>query len=401
MKRVALALLALMLLVGLTAVGQAKLTIWADDVGTPVFREIAAGFTAATGVEIEVVEIAFSDLRGQFITAAPTGEGPDILVGNHDWTGELVVNGLLEPIDLGLRAAEFNAVGLEGFSYGGNLYGIPYGVENVALLYNKDLVPTPPTTWDELLTIAADLTDVESGVYGYIVQNPDPFHWFPMLSAGGGYIFGTDENGGLDPCDVGLATPGAVNGAIIFDQMIEDGLLANGADWDTMTGVMFSGNGGMVISGPWLIGGLRDAGINYGVAPIPSIPNGDGTYGTPKPFASVRGVMLSSFSENKTIAKDFLFNYIATEQVALELFAKDPRPPAYLSAFDKVSDDPDIAAFGQQGQNAIPMPNIAEMSSVWGAWSDAQALIGNQEADPIQALQAAVQQILDAIGCEE
>jgi len=389
-----------MLLAGLTAVGQAKLTIWADDVGTPVFREIAAGFTAATGVEIEVVEIAFSDIRGQFITAAPTGEGPDILVGAHDWTGELVVNGLLEPLDLGLRAAEFNSVGLEGFSYGGLLYGIPYGVENVALLYNKDLVPVPPTTWDELLDIARNLTDAESGIYGYVVQNPDPFHWFPMLSACGGYIFGKNEDGGLNPCDVGLDVPGAINGATIFDQMIVDGLLANGVDWDTMTGIMFSGNGGMVISGPWLISGLRNAGIDYGVAPIPTIPCGDGTYGVPKPFASIRGVMLSSFSANKTIAKDFLFNYIATEQVALELFSKDPRPPAMLSAFDKVSDDPDIAAFGQQGQNAIPMPNIAEMSSVWGAWSDAQALIGSQGAEPLEALQAAVSQILAAIGCE-
>ena len=400
MKRIATVLLGLMLLAGLTAAAQPKLTIWADDVGTPVFREIAAGFTAATGVEIEVVEIAFSDIRGQFITAAPTGEGPDLLVGAHDWTGELVTNGLLEPLDLGLRAHEFNAVGLEGFSYGGMLYGVPYGVENVALLYNKDLVPTPPATWSELMTIAEALTDPETGVYGYIVQNPDPFHWFPMLSACGGYIFGVGADGGLDPCNVGLDHPGAIHGADLFDQMIEDGLLPNGADWDTMTGVMFSGNGGMVISGPWLIGGLKTAGINYGVAPIPTIECEDGSVGVPKPFAAIRGVMLNSFSENKTIAKDFLYNYIATLPTALELFERDPRPPAFLAAFEQVKSDPDVAAFGQQGQNAIPMPNIAEMSSVWSAWSDAQALIGNQEAEAAEALTAAVAQILEAIGCE-
>jgi maltose-binding protein MalE len=400
MKRISIALLGLLLLAGLTAAAQVKLTIWADDVGTPVFREIAVGFTEATGVEIEVVEIAFSDIRGQFITAAPTGEGPDILVGAHDWTGELVVNGLLEPMDLGDRAAEFNPVGLEGFSYGGSVYGVPYGVENVALLYNKDLVPTPPATWGELMQIARDLTDVEAGVYGYVVQNPDPFHWFPMLSACGGYIFGTTEEGGLNPCDVGLNDPGAVFGAILYDEMIEEGILANGVDWDTMNGVMFSGNGGMVISGPWLIGGLKNAGINYGVAPIPTFECNDGTTGVAKPFASVRGVMLSSFSENKTVALDFLLSYFATEETALELFARDPRPPAMLSAFEQVKSDPDIAAFGEQGQNAIPMPNIAEMSSVWGAWSDAQALIGNQEADPVQALIEATNQILEAIGCE-
>jgi maltose-binding protein MalE len=400
MKRITIALLGLLLLAGLTAVAQPKLTIWADDVGTPVFRSVAAGFTAVTGVEVEVVEIAFSDIRGQFITAAPTGEGPDILVGAHDWVGELVVNGLIDPVSLGERVNAFNPTAIDGFSYGGLLYGVPYGVENVALLYNKDLVPTPPATWDELMQIARDITDVEAGVYGYIVQNPDPFHWFPMLSACGGYIFGKNEDGGLNPCDVGLNDPGAVFGAILFDEMIEEGILANGADWDTMTGVMFSGNGGMVISGPWLIGGLRDAGINYGVAPIPSFNCDDGTLGIAKPFASVRGVMMSSFSENKTLAGEFLLKYIATKDTALELFARDPRPPALLAAFDEVKSDPDVAMFGQVGQNAIPMPNIAEMSSVWSAWYDAQALIGNQETDPVQALIEATNQILEAIGCE-
>ncbi|UCF10571.1 MAG: maltose ABC transporter substrate-binding protein [Candidatus Bipolaricaulota bacterium] len=400
MKRITIALLGLLLLAGLTAVAQPKLTIWADDVGTPVFRDIAAGFTAVTGVEVEVVEIAFSDIRGQFNTAAPTGEGPDLLVGAHDWVGELVVNGLLDPIDLSARIDEFNPVAIDGFSYGGLLYGVPYGVENVALLYNKDLVPTPPATWDELMQIARDITDVEAGVYGYIVQNPDPFHWFPMLSACGGYIFGKNEDGSLNPCDVGLNDPGAVFGAILFDEMIEEGILANGVDWDTMTGVMFSGNGGMVISGPWLIGSLRDAGINYGVAPIPSFSCDDGTVGIARPFAGVRGVMLNSFSKNKTIATEFLLKYIATEETALELFALDPRPPALLSAFDQVKSDPDVATFGEVGQNAIPMPNIAEMSSVWGAWSDAQALIGNQETDPVMALIQATNQILEAIGCE-
>ena len=400
MKRITIALLGLLLLAGLTAAAQPKLTIWADDVGTPVFRDIAAGFTAATGVEVEVVEIAFSDIRGQFITAAPTGEGPDLLVGAHDWTGELVVNGLLDPIALGDRVGEFNSVGIEGFSYGGLLYGVPYGVENVALLYNKDLVPTPPTTWEELMRVASAITDPEAGIYGYVVQNPDPFHWFPMISACGGYIFGKNDDGSLNPCDVGLKHPGAVFGGILFDEMIEEGILANGVDWDTMTGLMFSGNGGMVISGPWLIGGLKNAGINYGVAQIPTFACNDGTTGVAKPFAGVRGVMLSSFSKNKTIAAEFLLNYIATKETALDLFARDPRPPALLAAFDEVKSDPDVAAFGQQGQNAIPMPNIAEMSSVWGAWSDAQALIGNQETDPVQALIEATNQILEAIGCE-
>jgi len=274
MRKFLVVLLGLVLLTGVFAIPQAqqaKLLIWADDTRAPVLRDVGADYTAATGVEVEVVEIAFGDLRGQFTTAAPTGKGPDILIGAHDWIGELVADGLLEPIDLGDKAGGFNPVALEGFSYGGKLYGLPYGTENVALIYNKDLVPEPPKTWCELLEIARDLTDPEIPQYGFIVQNPDPYHWFPMLSAAGGYIFGKNPDGSLNYCDIGLANEGAIYGATIFDKMVEEGLLPAGVDWDTMTGLFFGGKAGMVISGPWLLGGAKEAGINYGVAPIPSL----------------------------------------------------------------------------------------------------------------------------------
>jgi maltose/maltodextrin transport system substrate-binding protein len=424
MKKLLMVLLGLVLLVGVFALPeQTKLVIWADDTRAPVLRDVGADFTAKTGINVEVVEIAFSDLRGQFINAAPTGQGPDILIGAHDWTGELAANGLLEPFDptLGGKAGEFNPVGLEGFSYGGKLYGMPYGTENIALLYNKDLVPTPPKTWCELLEIARALTDPAAGRYGYIVQNPDPYHWFPMLSAAGGYIFGKNPDGSLNYCDIGLANEGAIYGATVFDKMIEEGLLPAGVNWDTMTALWTGGNAGMVISGPWLLGMTKAAGINYGVAPIPDMcccacicaydlpcPPGPACpcapilpVWPPKPFAGVQGFMVSAFSTNKTLAFDFLINYIATKETMLALYRRDPRPPAYLPALNdpEVQGNPDIAAFGEQAKLAIPMPNIPQMASVWSAWYDAQALIANQQADPAPALQEAVTKIKAALNC--
>ncbi|MGQ9601691.1 MAG: sugar ABC transporter substrate-binding protein [Candidatus Bipolaricaulia bacterium] len=416
MRKFVVLLLGLVLLAGVFAVPQqAQLVIWADDTRAPVLRDVGAAYTAATGVTVEVVEIAFGDLRGQFITAAPTGQGPDILIGAHDWVGELAANGLIEPFDpaLGGKANDFNPVGLEAFSYGGKLYGLPYGTENVALIYNKALVPNPPKTWCELLQIARGLTDPAAGRYGYIVQNPDPYHWFPMLSAAGGYIFGKNPDGSLNYCDIGLANDGAIYGATIFDKMIEEGLLPAGVNWDTMTGLFFGGNAGMVISGPWLLGGAKRAGINYGVAPIPDLcccvctcvynlpcPVCPPCF-PPKPFAGVQGFMVSAFSGNKTIAFDFLLKYIVTKETMLALYRRDPRPPAYLPALNdpEVQGNPDIAAFGEQAKLATPMPNIPQMSSVWSAWSDAQALIANQQAEPEAALQEAVTKIKAALGC--
>ncbi len=389
-------------MVGLAAFAQApKLVIWADDTRAPVLRDLAVTFKAQTGVAIEVMEIAFDQLRGQFITAAPTGQGPDILVGAHDWVGELAANGLLEPVNFGPKLAEFSAVAVQAFSYGGKNYGVPQGTENIAIIYNKKLVPQPPRTWDELLVLARQITDPTKPMYALVFQNgPDPYHWFPMLSACGGYVFGTNRDGSLNPCDVGLASAGAIHGAKLFADMIAEGLLPAGVGWDTMRALFFGGNAAMVISGPWLVADTKAAGIDYGIAPIPAITCPNGALGTPRPFIGVQGFMVNSFSKNKVLAFDFLLNYIATTDTMLALYNRNPRPPAHLPTFALVASDPDIAAFGTQGAFGIPMPNIPEMASVWGAWADAQSLIANGQATPEEALKEAVAKIKAALKCK-
>ena len=69
-------LVGLFLVAGLAfAATPGKILIWADDTRAPVFREIGKAYTEKTGIPIEVVEIGFGQIRDQFVTAAPTGEG--------------------------------------------------------------------------------------------------------------------------------------------------------------------------------------------------------------------------------------------------------------------------------------------------------------------------------------
>ncbi|MGB9861003.1 MAG: hypothetical protein ACPLRP_01590, partial [Candidatus Bipolaricaulaceae bacterium] len=54
-----------LLVLGVTAFAAApgKILIWADDTRAPVFREIGAEYTKATGIPVEVVEIPFGNIR--------------------------------------------------------------------------------------------------------------------------------------------------------------------------------------------------------------------------------------------------------------------------------------------------------------------------------------------------
>ncbi|MFS8524930.1 MAG: maltose ABC transporter substrate-binding protein [Limnochordales bacterium] len=369
-----------------------ELLIWADDTRAPVMEDLGRQFEAEFGVPVKVTELGFGDIRSQLAVAGPAGEGPDIIVGAHDWLGELIVNGLIEPIDLGDLAGDFEQVTLDAFTWGDQLYGVPIAFESIGLIYNKALVPTPPATWDELLDMAAALTDREQGYYGFLMQMPDPYHTFPLFSATGGYVFGTNPDGTLNPLDVGLNNEGSVRGLEVFDHLIESGLLPVGTDYNTMTSLFNQGRVGMIISGPWALGDAAAAGIDFGFTRIPTIDGGQ-----PAPFVGVQGFMVSAFSENKILAEVFLKEFVVNTDTYLAMFARDPRPPAYKPALDQLEDNLIVQGVRESGGAGVPMPSIPEMGSVWTAWSDAIELVMNQELEPKEALDIAVQQILDLI----
>src|SRR5690606_28305792 len=114
----------------------AALVIWADDTRAPILVAVGEAFSEEYGVEVIVQEMGFGDIRDGLKVAGPAGEGPDIIIGAHDWLGELVINGLVAPIDLGDKAAEFVGPAVDAFTYDGVLYGMPYATENVAFAYN-------------------------------------------------------------------------------------------------------------------------------------------------------------------------------------------------------------------------------------------------------------------------
>jgi len=151
----------------------------------------------------------------------------------------------------------------------------------------------------------------------------------------------------------------------------------------------------MVITGPWAIGVAKNAGIDVGVAPLPTIAGH-----RPKPFVGVQGVMVSAFSPNLPLVEDFLFNYFATKDTMLAMYERDPRIPAFIPAYQEVASDPILKGFAESIAEGVPMPNIPEMSAVWGAWSDAMAAIGSQDLEPAEALHQAAENVRETLGCK-
>jgi len=363
-----------------------SLTVWADDTRAPILSALAEEFEAAYGVGLNVEQVM--DINDQLPIAAPAGEGPDIFIGPHDRLGGWVDSGLVAPIDLGDKEADFVQVGLDAFTLGGELYGMPYAIENMALFRNVDLVPDAPATWDELLAAGQALQDSGDVTYAFALED-NGYKVYPVLTSFGGYVFGRDDDGTWNPNDLGIDSEGMIAAGDWIAENVEAGLISpNANDGDTAQTLFASGETPFLMTGPWALAQFREADLNYAISPFPS----DG-----QSFAGVQGFMINAFSPNALLAQAFLTEFVATDDVMEELYISGDRPSAYAPVL-ATTEDADLVAFGDAGENAALMPAIPEMGAVWGSWNDAVVLTVTGEDTPEDAFTTAAAQIREVLG---
>jgi len=395
MRKLAAVLLVLLLVLSFAS---AKLVIWSSENQIPALEKLAADFESDYGIQVEIQQVNFGDIKSKFLTAAPAGEGPDIIVGAHDWVGELAINGLIEPIPFLPEADQYYDVTLDAFSYGGNLYGVPYTVEAIAIIYNKDLVFKAPKTISELEELAFEAADDE--VVGLIYAVGDFYHSAPFILGRGGYIF-KETAAGLDVTDIGLNNEGAIAGGNLIKSWFDKGLIPGGPNYNLMDSLFKDGLAAFIINGIWATPSYRDAGIDYAILPFSEITFDDGT--TPRPFVGVQGFMINSKSPNKLEATEFVVNYIGSFEGQYGMFLGERRGTARADVFAFIEADAgpelyDVLQFSKSASVGTPMPNVPEMASVWGAMGDALGLIINGQDTVENAFNSAVEKIKTTIG---
>jgi maltose-binding protein MalE len=368
----------------------ATLRIWADDTRTPILQALADEFLAEYNVALVVEDLGrVQDIRSQVIIANPAGEGPDIFVGVHDWLGALVESGLVAPIDLGGMADEFVQSNLDAFTYtDGKLYGLPYASENLGFFYNTELVSEPPTTWDEVLEIGRTLKGEGKVQYAIAVSTGPLYNALPIQTAFGGYIFGVDASGAWNPDDVGLDSEGEIAAVTWMANAAAEGLMPNTFDYETAHSLFETGQIPFLMAGPWALDRIRASKVPYAVAPF--FPD-EGA-----PFLGVQGFMVNAFSENVLLAQTFLTEFVATEETMRLFYETGLRPSSFKSVL-ATTDDPDLKAMGEAGANAMPMPNIPEMGSVWSAADNGITLAVSGQQSPEAAMADAAAQVRDLI----
>jgi maltose-binding protein MalE len=347
----------------------AKIVIWADADRKPAVEQVAGAWARSKGATVEVVQKDFGQIRSQLTTVA-ADTAPDVIVGAHDWVGELGANGSVLPLSPSAATRkQFPAYALNSFSYGTaikKLYGMPVALENVALITNTRLAKVP-TSFADLERQALAVKKRTKAQVGLAVQQGsggDAFHMYPFFSGLGGYIFGTNKAGNLDPSDIGIANPRFLRNAAQIDRWNKSGLIRSQVGADQAKSLFLTGKVPYYVTGPWFVSDIKKAGIRYSISAFPQIVQGIKSV----PFLGVQGFMVTKFSAThgvESLAKDLVATYMARPASQLALAAANGRFPANTTAGAQVK-DPDLKAFGRASTGGVPMPNIPQMASVWG-----------------------------------
>lgn len=358
------------------AAEEGKLVIWINgDKGYNGLAEVGKKFEKDTGIKVTVEHP--DKLEEKFPQVAATGDGPDIIFWAHDRFGGYAQSGLLAEItpDKAFQDKLYPFT-WDAVRYNGKLIAYPIAVEALSLIYNKDLLPNPPKTWEEIPALDKELKAKGKSALMFNLQ--EPYFTWPLIAADGGYAF-KYENGKYDIKDVGVDNAGAKAGLTFLVDLIKNKHMNADTDYSIAEAAFNKGETAMTINGPWAWSNIDTSKVNYGVTVLPTFK------GQPsKPFVGVLSAGINAASPNKELAKEFLENYLLTDE-GLEAVNKDkPLGAVALKSYEEeLAKDPRIAATMENAQKGEIMPNIPQMSAFWYAVRTAviNAASGRQTVD--------------------
>ncbi|MGT2757713.1 extracellular solute-binding protein [Streptococcus ovuberis] len=345
--------------------GDKSLVVSVDTGYVDYINSIKGKFEEENGVKITVKEEGMIDTLDKLATDGPTGAAPDVFVAPYDRVGGLGNEGQLAEVTLGNKA-DYDETAQNLVTLNGKIYGAPAVVESLILYYNKDLIKEAPKTFAELEELQKDAKYAfasENGKSVAFLANWTNFYYAYGLIAGhGGYVFGDH---GTDPSDIGLDNAGTVEGleyAKKWYAMWPQGMQDTTKAGDFITEQFTSGKAAAIIDGPWAAASLKEAGVNFGAAQIPTLTNG-GNY---EAFGGGKAWVISNYSKNMDVAQKFL-DYVTNEENQKSFYDATQEIPANTKAREYASAQGNelTSAVIAQFSNAQPMPNIPQMAEIW------------------------------------
>lgn len=268
----------------------------------------------ASQTAVRVEHVVQQDMVTKFLTAATSGQVPDLMIWDRWQTANYAPRNVLHAIDDRLAAdavdrAQFYEQALLELTNQDKLYGLPLTVDARALFYNKAHLQAaglqPPTTWDELAAAAKAMTlrDGEALTRsGFSLGDVGLFSMY--LHQAGGNVLNADNTATAFNDDKGIAV------LDYWKSLLDAGVYEVGFDTGLAEGqdAFVTGKVSMLYTGPWIISTYQKYGtdLDFGVVPPVTGPNGDKGAGL-----GGFGLVITEGSKNKDAAWAFVKWWLA------------------------------------------------------------------------------------------
>ena len=263
-----------------SAQSKPTITYWNGLTGADgkVMDELIDQFTKETGIRVEQQRIPWADLYAKLQVSVPAGQGPDLALIHTVEVSHFANDGVLEAIDdaaatgKGFRGDEYLPSTWQGGLYQGKRYAIPLDVPqhilylNTKVMRDAGLAGKVPAGREELLAMAKQITKGDTFGFTIGTLNPGKYTWGfqNLLWQNGANVYTPDFKRSA------LAEPAAIEvaefwGAIHAQHKVALPANANCRD------AFIAGKLGMWIAGSWNFTGLREAKVDFTVAPVPRL----------------------------------------------------------------------------------------------------------------------------------
>ncbi len=281
----------------------------------------------------------------------------DVVSVDVVWTAEFAAQGWIQPLedDMALDTAKMLPAPVAAATYQDKLYAAPQSSDGGILYYRKDLVETPPATWDELVDMCSIAEENDMGCFAgqYAQYEGLTVNASEAINSAGGSVIDDQGKPTLD-------TPEAAEGLGNLVEAFESGAIpAEAITYTEEEGRIAFQNGDLLFHRNWPYvyslatteesSKVKDS---LGMAPLPGV---DG------PGASTLGghsAAISVYSENKATARDFL-EFVTSEEQQQFFAEQGSLAPVLASLYDDealVEKLPYLPVLKTSIETAVPRP---------------------------------------------
>ena len=335
-----------------------KLVIWHDKEDAVIAALESYLSTASLDLEI-VFEKKTSLTDSLKLVGNDPSAAPDLFIFAHDKIGVFAEMGILAPIEPLLEEGALDSylpMTLSAATYKDTLYQLPLYFETLLFMYNRRYMQDEevPATTDELLAYMEKNTG--RGRYGFVEQHSTAYYSAAWIHGFNGSI--------IDEAGVPFPDAQAVKDALNYHSQFV-AFMPGETEYNTVNTLFLEGKADATIGGPWMVPSARNAEIDLGIAPMPTV---DSTGTALAPYSGVQGIHVLQFAaEQKSDAVKALLTALTAPTVGIDLALASGCAPANSQCYDdeRVASDVLVQSMRATAEIAVPMPNIPEMDVMW------------------------------------